>query len=99
MSAVIKEMTIVRARWLRRQVQGIAADDTDEEATPMEDADAATGCLARVSLYAKNLFPPPSLLSKHGVQYYRVSLAGGQVLMASSRCLASRSVTRCSSCR
>lgn len=74
LSRVVEEMTTVRVKWLQRQQpKGAALSPLDRE---------FTACLSSIPFYSKNLFPPLSLLDKHDVQYYRVPLKAGQVLMA-----------------
>ena len=82
LSAVTEEMGAVRARWLQRQQRGAVAVIDEKDYVAAAVTATITACFSRVSLHAKNLFPPLSLLAKHDVQYYRVSLKAGQVLTA-----------------
>jgi hypothetical protein len=71
LAAAVEELVITRAKWIKRE-EGRAPTQMQHDAA----------CLARIPFFSKCLFPPLSLLTKHGVRFYRVSLTAGQVLMA-----------------
>lgn len=70
----LEEMVGTYAAWRKR-----CDDDGNEDDEPDREA---IRLLSRIPFYAKNLFPPLSLLEKHDVAFYRVPLKAGQVLIA-----------------
>jgi hypothetical protein len=69
------------------KLDAVAADilhaySHSESCTKLKQQHPTYTSLCRLLLYSKQLFPPLSLLQKHGVEYHRVRLRGGQVLVA-----------------
>ena len=77
---LVREMATAHASWSARQGKKKGSGKAKTAPTPTAAADVAT--LSRILLFSKNLFPPLSLLDKHGIQYYRIPLKAGQVLIA-----------------
>jgi len=83
---LVQEMATAHASWSARQGKKKSSSKAQTRAdslpapAPTAAADVAT--LSRILLFSKNLFPPLSLLAKHGIKYYRIPLKAGQVLIA-----------------
>jgi hypothetical protein len=69
LAVVVQQMAHVRRMYL-------SAGEDDEGDLPSHSL------VAPVFLYSKSLLPPLSLLDEHGIQYHRIQLRGGQVLVA-----------------
>jgi len=81
LATAINELVTTRAAWLS-SLHEHQRHDTESDRLSISSASINTMLLSRIAFYSKSLFPPLSLLQKHDVQYYCVTLTSGQVLLA-----------------